>query len=120
MPIRPSLNFRIIINNRKFFYSHSNKAKPPKLGLALLQSTSVLICDDSTTNLPYIIPILINICPNFVVLKPFNELKIRLGGAKCTDTEGSFECDCSHLAGTHLYEDGRTCVDDNECDLQVS
>ena len=50
MPIRPSLNFLI-------FYSHSNKAKPPKLSLALLQSTSVLICDDSTTNIPYIIPI---------------------------------------------------------------
>ena len=42
-----------------------------------------------------------------------------LGGAKCHDTEGSFECDCSHLNGTHLSEDGRTCVDDNECDLQV-
>ena len=42
-----------------------------------------------------------------------------LGGAKCHDTEGSFECDCSHLNGTHLSDDGKTCVDDNECDLQV-
>ena len=37
------------------------------------------------------------------------------GGGECVDTEGSFECICPD--GTHLAEDGRTCIDDNECDL---
>ena len=35
--------------------------------------------------------------------------------AKCTDTVGSWTCECN--PGYHMLEDGVTCEDDDECDL---